>query len=56
MAVIWEADRTVNDEADVVPNLTDFAVPKPVPVMFTEVPPLVGPLERDREEIAGTGS
>jgi hypothetical protein len=41
--VIDVGELTVNELALVVPNLTDDAAVKPVPVMVTLVPPAVGP-------------
>ena len=42
VAVIWVSESTVN-KAAVVPKSTAVAVVNPVPVMVTEVPPVVGP-------------
>src|SRR5450830_1086681 len=44
IAVIWVALLTVNDAALLLPNLTDVAPVRLVPVMVTLVPPVVGPL------------
>ena len=43
VAVIWVAEFTVKLVAAVAPNLTAVAPVKPVPVMTTLVPPVVGP-------------
>ena len=43
VAVIEVSDLTVNDVAEVDPNLTAVAPVKPVPVIVTEVPPASGP-------------
>lgn len=43
MALIDVALLTVNEGAGVVPKVTLVAPVKPVPVMFTAVPPAVGP-------------
>jgi hypothetical protein len=44
IAVIEVALLTVNEVADVPPNLTAVAPVNPVPVIVTEVPPAAGPL------------
>ena len=44
-AVICVALLTVNEVALVLPKFTVVAPVKPVPVIVTEVPPIVGPLE-----------
>ena len=44
IAVIEVALLTVNEVAEVPPNLTAVAPVNPVPVMVTEVPPTAGPL------------
>ncbi len=43
VAVIEVSELTVNPDAGVPPNATDSAVAKPVPVIVTVVPPVVGP-------------
>ena len=43
VAVIWVLELTVKPVAGVAPNVTAVAAVKPVPVMMTVVPPLVGP-------------
>jgi hypothetical protein len=43
VAVICVSEFTVKPVAPAVPNRTSFAVVKPVPVMVTFVPPVVGP-------------
>lgn len=53
VAVIWVLDLTVNVSAVVVPNLTCVAVENPLPVMVTLVPPVGGPLVRERLVMVG---
>ncbi len=43
VAVIRVEELTANAGAEVLPNRTDVASVKPVPVMMTVVPPPVGP-------------
>src|SRR4051794_17390515 len=43
VAVMLVALSTVNDAAGVTPNSTSMALLKPVPVIVTDVPPLLGP-------------
>lgn len=43
VAVIWVSLTTVNEVAAVVPNFTEVTPVKPVPVIVTEVPPVLGP-------------
>ena len=45
VAVIWVALFTVKLVAATVPKVTADALVKPVPVIVTEVPPPVAPLE-----------
>ena len=53
MAVIWLSERTLNDIAGVLPNVTAVAPSKPVPVIVTEVPPAVEPLAGETAVTAG---
>ena len=45
VAVTWVAELTVKLDAGVAPNLTEVAPVRPLPVMTTEVPPVLGPLD-----------
>jgi hypothetical protein len=53
MAVIDVLELTVNEAAGVVPNQTELAPVKFVPVIATEVPPAVLPVEVPRDVTAG---
>ena len=56
VALMVVALVTVKPEAVVAPNLTDEAPLKPVPVMVTVVPPVVGPLVGVNEVTAGAAT
>ncbi len=43
LAVICVAELTVKEVATMLPNLTEVAPVKPVPVIVTIVPPAIGP-------------
>ena len=43
VAVIWVAELTVNPVAGVAPKFTAVAPVRLVPVIVTDVPPVVGP-------------
>ena len=53
VAVIEDAELTVNPVAGVAPKLTAVAPLKPVPVMVTELPPANGPLVGEMEVTVG---
>ena len=53
VAVIVAAFVITNEAAVVVPNLTEVALVKCVPVIFTVVPPALGPLLGVREVTVG---
>ena len=55
-AVTFVGDVTVKLVAAVVPNVTEVAPNRPVPVMATVVPPLVVPEVGVTEEIVGAGA
>jgi hypothetical protein len=52
-AVTEVADLTLNDEADVPPNVTDVAPERPLPEIVTNVPPASGPADGDRPVTTG---
>jgi hypothetical protein len=54
VAVIWVAEFTVKLDALVPPKETELAPVKLLPVMVTEVPPVVGPDVRLMPETVGT--
>jgi hypothetical protein len=57
VAVIWVALLTVKAAAGAVPKLTAVVPAKPVPVMTTEVPPVLGPDVGEIEvTVAGVGA
>ena len=55
MAVIEVPEFTVTAVAATVPNITVAPEVKPVPVMVTEVPPVVGPLVGVIDVTVGVG-
>ena len=54
IAVSSVEDTTMNDVAEALPNLTEEASVRAVPVMVTSVPPAIGPLVGVIELITGT--
>src|ERR1700677_1700852 len=55
VAVICESEITVNDVADVEPNVRAVARVNPLPVMVTDVPPAMGPKFGLTSSTAGPG-
>ena len=53
VATIWVALLTVNDAALTLPNLTEVAPVRLVPVMVTPVPPVLGPVLGEIAETVG---
>ena len=54
-AVTWVSASTLKLVALRVPNFTDVAPVKPLPAIFTVVPPAVVPVLGLREEMEGMG-
>jgi hypothetical protein len=52
-AVNWVSLTTLNEAAAALPNVTDVVPVKPVPVIVTVVPPIVGPFDGLIEVIVG---
>ena len=52
-AVTEVADLTLNDEADVLPKVTDVAPERPLPEIVATVPPASGPADGDRPVTTG---
>jgi hypothetical protein len=55
-AVICVEELTVKPDALVAPNVTAVAAVNPVPVIVTDVPPAVGPVVGEIDEIVGAAA